>query len=138
MRLTFHHFRRLGDFPSPMWLCLFAEGTRLTPQKLEVSQEYSKKNGLPVLQHHLQPRARGFSHIIENLERDKIKYILDTTVCINGDEKEATLSNVMSGNSVSFDVYTRRIPVADLPKDDEGLSKWLVDLYVRKDQAKQR
>ena len=121
-----------------MWLCLFAEGTRLTPQKLEVSQEYSKKNGLPVLQHHLQPRTRGFNHIVENLERDKIKYILDTTVCINGDEKEATLSNVMSGNSVSFDVYTRRIPVADLPEDDEGLSKWLVDLYVRKDKAKQR
>ena len=59
-------------------------------------------------------------------------------MCINGDEKEATLSNVLSGNSVSFDVYPRRIPISDLPKDDEGMSKWLVDLYVRKDQAKQR
>ena len=65
------HFRRLGDFPGPMWLCLFAEGTRLTPQKLEASQEYSRKNGLPVLQHHLQPRTRGFNHIIQNLEREK-------------------------------------------------------------------
>lgn len=68
----------------------------------------------------------------------RIKYILDTTVCINGDEKDATLSNVLSGNSVDFDVYARRIPIADLPKDDEGLSKWLVDLYVRKDEAKKR
>jgi len=130
--------KRLGDFPSPMWLCLFAEGTRLTPQKLETSQIYSRKNGLPVLQHHLQPRTRGFNHIIQNLDRDKIKYILDTTVCINGDEKDATLSNILRGNSVDFDVYVRRVPIASLPKDDEGLSKWLIDLYVQKDKAKQR
>jgi len=63
---------------------------------------------------------------------------MDTTVCINGDEKDATLSNILTGKSVDFDVYVRRVPIADLPKDDEGLSKWLVDLYVRKDKAKQR
>ena len=63
---------------------------------------------------------------------------MDTTVCINGDEKDATLSNILRGNSVDFDVYVRRVPIASLPKDDEGLSKWLIDLYVQKDKAKQR
>jgi hypothetical protein len=36
-----------------MWLLLFAEGTRLNPEKLEASREFAKQRNLPMLKHHL-------------------------------------------------------------------------------------
>ncbi len=57
-----------------MSLCMFAEGTRLSQQKLEASQEYAKKNNMPVLKHHLLPRTRGFTQMA--LHMDRTKYAL--------------------------------------------------------------
>jgi len=42
--------------PNPTWLFLFPEGTRLSPAKLEASQEFAASRGLPILKHHLVPR----------------------------------------------------------------------------------
>jgi lysophosphatidic acid acyltransferase/lysophosphatidylinositol acyltransferase len=36
-----------------MWLLLFAEGTRLNPEKLEASREFARQRNLPLLKHHL-------------------------------------------------------------------------------------
>ena len=41
----------LADYPDPVWLLLFAEGTRLNPEKLEASRDFARKRGLPVLRH---------------------------------------------------------------------------------------
>lgn len=43
--------RSLSEYPDPMWLLLFAEGTRLSPEKLEASRDFARKRGLPVLRH---------------------------------------------------------------------------------------
>ena len=42
-------------------ITIFAEGTRYTKEKYIKSVEYSKKNGLPHLKHHMQPRTKGFT-----------------------------------------------------------------------------
>ena len=49
-------------------LCLFAEGTRFTPEKHEVSKEFARSRGLPVLKHHLIPRTKGFNFIMKHME----------------------------------------------------------------------
>ncbi len=41
----------LSHYPDPVWLLVFAEGTRLSPEKLEASREFARKRGLPVLRH---------------------------------------------------------------------------------------
>ena len=41
----------LSDYPDPVWLCIFAEGTRLSPEKLEASRDFARSRGLPVLRH---------------------------------------------------------------------------------------
>jgi lysophosphatidic acid acyltransferase/lysophosphatidylinositol acyltransferase len=39
----------LASYPSSVWLLLFAEGTRLSPEKLELSQKFAKERNLHVL-----------------------------------------------------------------------------------------
>jgi hypothetical protein len=44
----------------------------------------------------------------------------------------------MDGKSVFGDLYVKKIPTASLPTDDEGISQFLIDLFVEKDKKKQR
>ena len=46
-----YFFQSLGDYPDPVWLLLFAEGTRMNPEKLEASRDFARKRGYPVLRH---------------------------------------------------------------------------------------
>ena len=41
----------LADYPDPVWLLIFAEGTRISPEKLKASREFAKERDLPVLRH---------------------------------------------------------------------------------------
>lgn len=50
--------KRLEDFPVPLWLALFVEGTRFTPAKLLAAQEYAAANGLHVPRNVLVPRTK--------------------------------------------------------------------------------
>lgn len=50
--------KRLEDFPVPLWLALFVEGTRFTPAKLLAAQEYAATNGLHVPRNVLVPRTK--------------------------------------------------------------------------------
>lgn len=50
----------LQDFPDPMFLLIFAEGTRFSQEKYRASLEFAKQKGnLPILKHHLVPRTKG-------------------------------------------------------------------------------
>lgn len=41
----------LSEYTDPMWLLIFAEGTRISPDKLEASRDFARSRGLPVLRH---------------------------------------------------------------------------------------
>ena len=62
----------LASYPSAVWLLLFAEGTRLSPEKLELSQKFAKERNMHVLKHHLTPRSKGFVHMIKHLDTSKV------------------------------------------------------------------
>lgn len=125
----------LENYPDPAWLLLFAEGTRLTPEKLALGQEFSRERGMTVLKHHLVPRTRGFVQVLENMDVSKMGCIYDTTLVIDEDKgAKATLANALNGKSVFGEVFVRRIPITQEIKDDP--SKFLHDLYAEKDRLK--
>lgn len=125
---------RLADYPHPVWLLLFAEGTRISPEKLEASREFARKRGLPLLRHCLTPRSKGFVHVMQHLNKDKVKYVYDVTLAVHPrDGAPATMSNILLGRTTVGEVYIRRFSVDDVPKDSEGATKFLMKLYEDKD-----
>lgn len=63
-------------------LCLFAEGTRFTPEKHEVSKEFARSRGLPELKHHLIPRTKGFNFVLKNMDRTSKSQSVCACVCV--------------------------------------------------------
>jgi len=127
---------RLGallDYPDPVWILLFPEGTRFTKDKYLASKKFAESRNLPVLKHHLVPRTKGFSYTISHLDPAKICWVYDVTLgCSTA--TPPTLTNVLMGRSTSAHMYIRRFKLEDIPKDDEGSAQWLSDLYVEKDE----
>ena len=62
----------LVSYPSAVCLVLYAEGTRVTPEKLEASQKFARQKNLPILKYHLIPRSKGFVHIMKHLDTSKV------------------------------------------------------------------
>jgi len=125
----------LASYPSSIWLLLFAEGTRLSPEKLELSQKFAQERNLHVLKHHLTPRSKGFVHVIQNMDTSKIPYVYDATLGIHPTEGgEATLTNILMGKRTVGDIYLRRYKTCDIPKDEEGATNFLMDVYKEKDE----
>jgi len=59
--------RRFEEHDFDYWVYLFPEGTRYKPAVLEASQEFQRKKELPVHQHVLQPRQKGFAALVEHM-----------------------------------------------------------------------
>ena len=51
-------FQQLKDFPRPLWLALYVEGTRFTKAKLLAAQEFAASKGLPIPRNVLIPRTK--------------------------------------------------------------------------------
>lgn len=122
------------DYPYPVWMLLFAEGTRFTPAKHAASMEFARKNGLPELKRHLIPRKRGFLQCVRSL-KGNFPAIYDVTVGFNTKlGSEPTLLNMLRGQKVVGEVYVRRIPLEEVPDDEEEAGNYLMELYRSKDQ----
>lgn len=122
------------DYPYPVWMLLFAEGTRFTPAKHKASMEFARKRGLPELKRHLIPRTRGFIQCVQSL-KGNFPVMYDVTVGFNTKEGVApTLQNMLRGRKVMSEIYVRRIPLSEVPDDDEGASNYLHELYRQKDK----
>jgi lysophosphatidic acid acyltransferase / lysophosphatidylinositol acyltransferase len=48
------------------------------------------------------------------------------------DTVKPQLNNLLLGNAVTGHLYIRRIPIEDVPDDEEVAAKWLHELYQRK------
>ncbi len=128
----------LADFPDPMFSLIFAEGTRMSPKKLEASLEFAAKNGLPALKHHLVPRTKGFAHTMKHLDSRKIPALYDVTLAVNEEDgAPPTLNSVFKGKKIVGDMYIRRFETKDLPlKDEQKMTEFLHNLYKEKDDLK--
>jgi len=130
-------FRRYKDDEQPLWLWLFPEGTRLTPKKKKASQEYAKQKGYTVFEHVMLPRPKGFTTSIRCLE-GTIQYVYDVTLAYSGWDGRfpgpLELLFLDPKKAYSLHYHVERIPIASLPKTDDGLKDWLMESFKRKDK----
>merc|ERR1712071_102114 len=123
--------------PHPVWLVLFPEGTRFSPAKHQASEQFAKKAGLPPLQHHLQPRTKGFSFVAATVDRSKVKAVLDITLVESNSPVPFSLASVQSGQPAEGSILMRRIPMDSVPSDPEASAAWLLQFWQEKDQLKE-
>lgn len=111
---------------------LFPEGTRFTAEKHQASQKFARDKGLPELKHHLSPRTKGFIASLPSME-GKIDAVYDIVLSFKPEEQvKPTMTNLLYGKKVTAYFYMKRIPMADVPKDEENASKFLQEMFVRK------
>ncbi|KAJ3698492.1 hypothetical protein LUZ61_002197 [Rhynchospora tenuis] len=124
--------KQLEDFPVPLWLALFVEGTRFTPAKLLAAQEYAAANGLHVPRNVLVPRTKGFVASV-SIMRSFVPAIYDTTVIIPKDQPSPTMMRILRGQSSVVHVHIKRRAMSELPQTDDEVAQWCKDLFVAKD-----
>eukprot|EP00127_Corallochytrium_limacisporum_P000618 Clim_evm17s22 gene=Clim_evmTU17s22 len=125
-------FRILKEYPLPYFMTVFAEGTRQTPSKLKESQEFMKSKGYPVLKNVMWPKTKGFVTTVQHL-RDNVGCITDVVFGFP-EGKAPNLGKMMNGQGGEVHVYMNMTPMKDIPKDDEGVKKWVENLYIEKDK----
>lgn len=124
---------------APYWLINYLEGTRFTEEKRRVAQEFAKKRDLKVLDHLLQPRTKGFISTVHAL-RGHAGAVYDITIGYQESEKRemhpsfTEMYFVPSRTDRVIHVHQRRIPLSEVPDDNEQLKKWIYKLYEQKDQ----
>ncbi|XP_011311483.1 1-acyl-sn-glycerol-3-phosphate acyltransferase gamma [Fopius arisanus] len=124
----------LGDYPDSMWLLLYAEGTRFTKKKHEVSEKFAKEKGLPVLKHHLTPRTKGFTASLPFL-KGKVNAIYDIQLGFDGKASvKPTMTNLLRGEKCEAHLYIKRIPMSDVPDEEKEAAAWLHKRYQEKDK----
>lgn len=124
----------LGNYPDSIWLLLNAEGTRFTTRKLEASQKFAREKGLPILKYHLTPRTKGFTASVPHM-RGKFPAIYDVQIHFKPDNPvKPTITNLLLGKRVVGYMYIHRIPLEEVPEDDEAATEWLYKLYQKKDR----
>ncbi len=116
---------------TPVWVVSFVEGTRLLPDKLRRSQEYARSHGLPVLQHLLTPRSKGFVATVQGL-RGHIQAVYDVTIGYVGGVP--TLWQWIKGYVREAHLHVRRFAIDELPEEAEALADWLHQRFAAKDQ----
>lgn len=128
-------FARLREERIPMWLVSFSEGTRVTAEKIAASHEYAREKGLPLLDHVLLPRTKGFVATLEGL-KDHVQAVYDVT--IGYVEGVPSLWQYITGQVRRVHVHVRRFPVSDLPRVGDELAAWLIRVYQEKDALLER
>lgn len=124
---------------APYWLINYLEGTRFTLQKLKAAHDFAKKRDLKVLDQVLQPRTKGFISTVHAL-RGSAKAVYDVTIGYQESEKREIRPSFQQMYFTPpiteriIHVHQRRIPLDQVPQDDEELKKWIYTLYEQKDE----
>ncbi|XP_036616372.1 1-acyl-sn-glycerol-3-phosphate acyltransferase gamma-like [Trichosurus vulpecula] len=122
---------RLADYPEPLGFLLSCEGTRFTEEKHRISMEVAESKGLPKLKYHLLPRTKGFTTVVQCL-RGKASAVYDVTLNFRG-RQNPSLLGLVRREKYKADMCFRRIPLEEIPLDDNEIAKWLHELYQEKD-----
>lgn len=131
--------RRLQSFKTvgaPIWVTLYPEGTRMKPSKLAAAQDFARKQNLPLPHYVLIPRVKGFLASIEGLG-EHVQAVYDLTIAYP-DARPTTFLELLSSQGRRATIEIKRYPLVDLPKDAEGRSEWLMQVYRDKEAQMQR
>ena len=117
-------------------IIIMPEGTRFTPEKLELAQQYSNNNNLPVFKNTLFPKMKGIYLISKILnENNKLGKIIDfSTIVEKFYLKTAYMKDLLTkplGKTFSV-IRTYNIPIKYLD-NYEKFKKWFLKLWQNKD-----
>ncbi|XP_078589644.1 acyl-CoA:lysophosphatidylglycerol acyltransferase 1-like [Branchiostoma floridae x Branchiostoma japonicum] len=135
------------------WIILFPEGGFLRKRR-ERSQKYARKHNLPVLQHVVLPRIGALKTILDSVgppvahrngplqengavhsEGQHIKWIVDITIAYqNG--RPLDIQTLVSTWRPPYPttLHYRYFPISEVPRDEEGLTKWLYKRFEEKEE----
>jgi len=133
-KIILTQLNEIFDYPDPVWLLLNAEGTRFTKTKHEASVKFAQERNMTVLNHHLIPRTKGFTASLPVL-KEKCASIMDVQLVFDKkDSVKPTILNILRGKKITGHIYLRRVPMSEVPADEDAAGIWLHELYVRKDK----
>ena len=135
------HLTRVFMPKNRRYLVLFPEGGFLHKRKAS-SQQFAKKNDLPLLEHCTVPRTGALDVIMDvlgaasqQMEDQKIEKIVDMTVAFPSGNPLDLMSIVTGSREPCVThVHYRQFDTKDLPDTTESLFSWMVKLYQEKDE----
>jgi lysophosphatidic acid acyltransferase/lysophosphatidylinositol acyltransferase len=135
--------KNYSQYPFPIQMTIFCEGTRFTEDKHRDSLEYARKAGLPQLKHHLTPRTKGYAILADSLRTiANFKVTYDVAFAYPPGQPFSngtymTFKDLLAGNSMKVFFYMRKIPMDELPESINELQTFCHQLYLHKDEAYQ-
>jgi 1-acyl-sn-glycerol-3-phosphate acyltransferase len=128
-------FLRIIEYDIPLWIVLFAEGTRITSDKLLRAQSIATRRGKSPLKHLLNPHTRGFEATVCALRRH-LDAVYDITI---GYERGVpSLWQYICGSAPVAHFHVQRHAIKDLPEEAGDLAKWLRLRFEEKDSLLDR
>ncbi|XP_060077400.1 1-acyl-sn-glycerol-3-phosphate acyltransferase epsilon-like [Ylistrum balloti] len=127
----------------PIWLVIFPEGTRYNPDLpsvIERSKAFARDQGLKELQQVLSPRTKAVHTCIEQLA-GHVDVVYDVTIAYS-DTKDSSgvrkvappMTDFLMGKVSKLHLNLERIPMEEIPKEEDKLQLWLHKLYEKKDK----
>ncbi len=123
-------FARLKRNEIPFWLVLFAEGTRVTEEKLVRSRRIASKKNMKPLSHLLMPHTKGFVASLQGLG-DRLDAVYDITIAY--EKGVPTLGQYIVGFVERAHIHVKRFDAKELPAGNQALSLWLNQRFEDKD-----
>lgn len=123
----------------PMVATFFCEGTRFTKDKFIQSQKFAKERGIEAPKYHLIPRTKGFVAVIRHLkqrqsENPNLKVVIYNAQVAYEEDGAMNIGDVVKrGLKPKGHGYFERIPLDDIPSDEEACAQWLHNLFLKKD-----
>ncbi|GAM22241.1 hypothetical protein SAMD00019534_054160 [Acytostelium subglobosum LB1] len=126
-----HHLTKDKDIGHRTWLTIFPEGTDMDEEKLAKSHAFAEKNGFPKFNNVLLPRVKGVHTSISSM-RPELQAVYDLT--IGYETKPSIVSNLIGTNPRKVDINIRRIPISNVPKEENETQDWLFKIFAEKEQ----
>ena len=116
-------------------LVILPEGTRFTPEKLKLAQEYSTSNNLPVFNHILFPKMKGLWTICNILKNEnKLGNIIDLTIVIeNLKHKKTYLKELVFNKLGTTYVVINSYNIGSNIIEYDNFKKLFIQIWQKKD-----
>ncbi|KAK2718077.1 hypothetical protein QYM36_006761 [Artemia franciscana] len=123
------------------WVVIFPEGTLFDPvdiPTIEKSRKIAEEKKLPVLGNHLTPRYRGAYMIFDRLKEKldavyNVTYVYDNSMTDEGRKTAPQLIDILLGRCKEIRVHLKRIPIDNVPNDQEKFKLWIHELFKDND-----
>lgn len=133
-------FQRYIVHKLPVWVTSFPEGGRNTIEKRISCAIFCKQNNYPQLKYVLLPRTKGFVASVQALRDTHFTAVYDMTIAYQRKSdgefgKAPPFIAIHAGLAYKYKIHidVKRFEMKDLPKDEDGLSNWLIDRFYQKD-----